>query len=148
MCGYNEVISFSHAILFIKKIETVHILCSWYVLITDAVGCDSARRALSAGNVINALVYVVICLFRQPKTFNRICFLSIICVCLFNQTESKEQQVITFLWLTYGHACGGTPQAMPKFNLISCYRFWKLIFFVFFTTFLNSIQLLTFFANW
>ena len=68
-------------------------------------------------------------LFRQPKTFNRICFLSIICVCLFNQTESKVQQVITFLWLTYGHACGGTPQAMPKLNFISCYRFWKLIFF-------------------
>ena len=114
-------------------------------MITDAVGCDSARRALSAGNVINALVYVVICLFRQPKTFNRICFLSIICVCLFNQTESKEQQVITFLWLTYGHACGETPQAMPKLNFISW--FWKLIFFVFFYYFFKFYSAFNFFCK-
>ena len=132
---------------FLLKNRNCTYFCSWYVLITDAVGCDSARRALSAGNFINALVYVVICLFRQPKTFDRICFLSIICVCLFNQTESKEQQVITFIWLTYGHACGGTPQAMPKLNFISCYRFWKLIFFVFFYYFFKFYSAFNFFCK-
>ena len=146
MCAYNEVISYSHAILFIKKWK-LYIFCVLDVLIANAVGCDSARRALSAWNVINALVYVVICLFRKPKTFNRICFFIDHLCMSFQSNGIKKQQVITFLWLTYGHACGGTPQAMPKLNFISCYRFWKLIFFVFFYYFYKFYSAFNFFCK-
>ena len=116
-------------------------------MITDAVGCDSARRALSAGNVINALVYVVICLFRQPKTFNRICFF-IEHLCMSFQSNGVKRTTSNYFLMTHVWAClWGNPASYAQIEFHFVLQVLKTYFFVFFYYFFKFYSAFNFFCK-